>query len=372
MKKASLAALALTITLALCGCASILERSYSSSTDHVDYPVTEDSSVLRAESYQALLNSILYYVGEHSGGGTIRLYNYSGNVETDLDAACKEVMEQDPLGAYAVRSIRYESTRILTYYEVELHIAYRHTLGEVAAIQPVSGQSGVRQKLADLVDNRLSHTVMRTSYFTGDTSFVSSLFWLSFYSNPVVASDDPEITVSFYPEEGSQRILEVEALWPASDHTLDLHRQALEHAAILLTAEVPPAGDQYTVEELASLLHNALTYDPSGSHTALAALQGEPVNDLGTLLAMEYLCQLYGIEATPVFDTTGAQMWLIVSTPSGYRHLLPRDLRPAEDIDGEPVWELPLYTDEQLTDLGFTWPTQLHPTCVDYSGAVPE
>ena len=77
MKKAALTALLLAAACLLCGCTSMLERSYSTSADHVDYSVTEDSSILRAESYQALLNSILYYVSEHSGGGTIRLDNYT-------------------------------------------------------------------------------------------------------------------------------------------------------------------------------------------------------------------------------------------------------------------------------------------------------
>ena len=129
MKKVGVTAMLLAAALILCGCTSMLERNYSSSADHVDYSVPEDSSILRAESYQALLNSILYYVSEHSGGGTIRLYNYTGNVETDLAAACSEVMETDPLGAYAVSDIDYTSTRILTYYEIDVHISYLHTLG---------------------------------------------------------------------------------------------------------------------------------------------------------------------------------------------------------------------------------------------------
>ena len=146
-------------------------------------------------------------------------------------------------------------------------------------------------------------------------------------------------------------------------------------------------------------MRDTVSYDPSGSPTALSALTGEAANDLGLLLALEHLCQLQGLEISAVSDTSGTQMWLIVSTPSGYRHLLPRDLRPdpvqeepgqaeqpAEDPDpaaeGQPsqasepeeteLWQLPLYTDEELSALGFEWPRELHPACVDYSGARPE
>lgn len=374
MKKACTIVLLLTIALSLCGCTAMLERSYSSSADHVDYSVPEDSSILRAESYQALLNSILYYVNEHSGGGTIRLYNYTGNVTTDLATACNEIMEQDPLGAYAVSAIDYTSTRILTYYEVDVHISYRYTVGEVAAIKPVSGQAGIREQLSKLVSDQLTHTVLRTSYFDGDTQLINTLFWLTLYSDPVAAYGAPIINTAFYPKEGSQRILEIEARWASNNDILSRYRNSLDEAAALLTQDNPPGGENYTVSELAKLLRSSLNYDPNGSPIASDALKGDPVNDLGALLALEYLCQLHGIEVMPVFDAAEAQTWLIVATPSGYRHLLPRDLRPAapESDLTENAWTLPLYTDEELTALGFEWLTQLYPACVDYSGSMPE
>ena len=401
MKKVRIIAAALCCALLCSGC-TMLERSHSSSTAHVDYSVTEDSSILRAESYQALVNSLLYFVTEHVGSGTIRLYNYTGNVEADLQRACTEVQEADPLGAYAVSGITYENTRILTYYEVKFNISYRRSIAEVAEIRSVSGVNGVRQALKRMTDNRATYATLRTAYFNGDIKLVSDLFWLSFYSTPTAALEPPDLTVSFYPEEGTQRILEVTAVWPVSPAELAEYTQNLVQSANLLTESAPPANEQYTVDELATLLRQRINYDPSGSSTALSALQGEPVNDLGVLLAMEYLCQRFGTEVTVVADTSGAQMWLIVLTPSGHRHLLPRDLRPApaepatpdESVDSaeelpiapeeapeasidpkEPVpddWQLPLYTDEELAAMGFDWPRDLHPACVDYSGIVPE
>lgn len=376
MKK-RLSALVLCCLMLCSGCASMLERGYTSSSAHVDYSATDDSSVLRAESYQALVNSILYFVGEHVGGGIIRLYNYTGNAEADLARACAEVMEDDPLGAYAVRSIDYESTRILTYYEVKFRILYQRTAAEVAEIRTVSGQSGVRHELDRMISGRLSQVTLRTAYFTSDAELVGQLFWLSFYSTPTMTLAVPEFTAAFYPETGTQRILELKITWPLAAESLAEYSSALSASADALFAAAPSAGDRYTVQELAGLVRGSVAYDPSGSHSALSALNGEPVNDLGVLLALEFLCQQQGIEVSVVSDSAGAQMWLIVATPSGYRHLLPRDLRPAVqtetggDPDGE-AWTLPLYTDEELAALGFEWPRDLHPACVDYSGAISE
>lgn len=396
--------------LLLCsGCASMLERNYSSSAAHVDYSGTEDSSILRAESYQALVNSLLYFVGEHVGGGIIRLYNYTGNVEADLARACAEVTEEDPLGSFAVRSINYESTRILTYYEVKFRILYQRTAVEVAEIRAVSGATGIRQELKRITDNHLSHSTMRTAYFTGDSALVSHLFWLSFYSTPAAVLAAPEFTAVFYPEEGTQRILDLQIKWPLTAEQLAQYSDSLTEAANDLLADVPPSDTGYTVQDLARLVRDTVSYDPSGSPTALSALTGEPSNDLAVLLALEHLCQQQGLEVSVVADTSGAQMWLIVATPSGYRHLLPRDLRPdTEQPQPEPdepnpeqtepiepdqtepldpaqeepaeepqpeetdLWQLPLYTDEELAALGFEWPRELHPACVDYSGTRPE
>lgn len=399
--KIRILALILSCLLLCSGCTAMLDRSHSSTTTHVDYSVTDDSSILRAESYQALVNSILYFVGEHVGSGTVRLYNYTGNVTADLQRACAEVTEQDPLGSYAVRDITYESTRILTYYEVRFTITYRRSIAEVAEIRTVSGITGVRNELKRMTSTRSAYTTLRTAYFDGNAKLVSDLFWLSFYSTPTSALEPPSLTVSFYPEEGSQRILEVTAEWPVSAAELAEYTQKLVTAASLLTETSPPAGDTYTVEELAALLRQQISYDPSGSAAALAALSGEPVNDLGVLLALEYLCQQHGTEVSVAADTSGSQMWLIVLTPSGYRHLLPRDLRPGDPVPTEPEdpsaapvdpdqpepgqpesepaepaftepWQLPLYTDEELAALGFDWPRDLHPACVDYSGNMPE
>ena len=83
--------------------------------------------MLRAESYRGLVDAILYFVNEHARQGTIRLYNYTSDVEQDVDAACREVMEEDPLGAFAVADIHYTASRIVSYYEVAVSLSYSHT-----------------------------------------------------------------------------------------------------------------------------------------------------------------------------------------------------------------------------------------------------
>ena len=374
MKK-RLLALALCAAALLSGCSAMLERGHETITTHMDYAVTEDESVVRAETYQGLVNAILYFVEGHRMGGTIRLYNYIGDVEADLSNARDEVMHQDALGAFSVRSLAYDATRVLTYYEVELRIAYSRTAQEVDDLRDVTGLAGVRQELTRLVTGQEQGTAFRASYFSGDRELVEQLLDLACYSAPALYRhhDISARDIALYPETGIRRVVEVKLDWNRSGAAAENdYAQQLEAAAAALLEANPPAGESYTVEELAAIVRSAAgSWEEDGTRLALGVLSGEPASDFGLIMAMEYLCQQCSIEVEPVNGSAG--LWLIVSTPEGYRHLLPQGLYPVEE-EGEPEEEPAepeqlLYTDPELVELGRQWDETLHPVCGEYTGS---
>ena len=83
--------------LALTGCSSMLERSYSSQTPHIQFSdEAENADIFRAETYQGLVSALLYLVSQGEEAGTIRLYQYSsvtGTAAGDVDQACLEVTQ---------------------------------------------------------------------------------------------------------------------------------------------------------------------------------------------------------------------------------------------------------------------------------------
>ncbi len=374
MKK-RLLALALCGMLPLSGCAAMLERSHETITTHVDYAVTDDDSILRAESYQGLVSAMLYFVNEHRRGGTIRLYNYTGDVEADLANARDEVMFEDPLGAFSVYGFTYDFTRILTYYEVELRITYSRTAQQVSSLPEVTGLAGVRQELARMVREQKTSTVFLSSYFSGDGEMVRELLYLACMSAPELAAHHDwnywPVSVTLYPETGTRRIIEVGLPQLTADRieAEKQYAQELETAAAAILEANPPAGEAYTVEELAAIVRAAHGgYDPYGTDAALGALTGEPVEVRGAVLAMEYLCQQCGIE-TEFVSGTGVE-WLIVAAPGGWRHLMSAMLfGPEEGVEwkGIPAEPFRLFTDQELLELdgGYEWDMALYPACVD-------
>ena len=365
-------ALLLAAALSLSGCAAMLERSHVSSTAHVDYAVeADDESILRAETYQGLVNSLRYFIDEHRGGGVIRLYNYTGDVETDLAAARDEVL-QEPVGAFAVGTLSYDSTRILTYYEVKLTINYTRTAREVEAIPEVFGLSGVQQELSRLIAERQRSVVFMASYFSGDGGLVGKLFVEGIYNAPALfcypggPETDLDYEISLYPETGTRRIVEVTVSWRDSDRESAQRVEELEQTASALLEANPPAGEGYTVEELAAIVRSAHGgEDAQGSNLPLDVLSGKAASNSVLLLAMEYLCRQCGIEAVMVWGEGPQQNWLIVSTAGGFRHLLADCLYAR--LEGpeveEPENSFALYTDRELAGLGYEWSKALYPAC---------
>ncbi len=356
--KTRLLALCLACGVSLSGCSAMLDRSYVSSATHLDYSVAEDSSILRVETYQGLVNALLYFVNEHTSSGTIRLYNYTGDVESDLESACNEVMTEDPLGAFSVRTMKYDSTRILSYYEVEVNIVYSRSAQAVNSIQSVAGLSGLRGELTRAISAQQTQSLSRVSYFSGDTATVEALFWMAFYSSPHLAlNPPPQVTASLYPDSGPQRIVEVNLTWPDTQTDTTAYAKELETVVEQLLSDAPQTAR--TAQALTALVQQQVTPSSTGSLTALDALSGQAASDRGLLLGLEAVLQGADVEANMVLGSLrgSSTMWLIVSTEDGYRHLLAQSLYPDQPLG--------LYTDQQMTELGYTWTTSLYPACLE-------
>lgn len=382
VKKRALALLLCLALLPLSGCAAMLERSHVSSAAHADYTVVEDDSVLRAETYQGLVSALLYFIREHSEGGSVRLYNYAGDVEADLAAARAEVLEQDPIGAYAVASLTCGSTRILTYYEVEVAIDYARSAEEVAAVQPLPSVSALRQELERMTAQRQEAGTFLVSYFAGDEALVERLLRQSVFDAPELyafpAGADfgrAYSAVALYPEAGARRIVEVRVDWPTDREEARRQAEETQRAAAAFLAQRPPAGEDYGPAELAELLLAASSGEGPGTSVPREVLAGGTPDRVGFLLALEYLCRTCGMEAVAVLGR-GPQPelddWLIVSTPEGFRHLTLEPLAGGGQADGaaEPAGEgFRLYTDEELLARGYQWDAAAYPVC---AGAAPE
>ena len=77
----------------------------------------------------------------HNLGCKVNAYELEA-IQQMLDEACLEVVQEDPLGAYAVDFIKNDYTTIITTYEATITISYRRTREQINSLVNVTGTSG--------------------------------------------------------------------------------------------------------------------------------------------------------------------------------------------------------------------------------------
>lgn len=354
MKVRLLAAL-LVLCLPLSGCAALLDRPYAVVEPHAEHPVTgEDPSTLRAGNYSELVSAVLYLVSQCMEEGVIQLVDYEGDVGADLNAACLEVAVEDPLGAYAVEFIKNEYTRILSSYEAHITISFRRTPEQIRSLVNVTGATAIRREMGDALTNFAPELALRVGYFTGNERSIAELIRQAYYDTPAAALGMPEFTVTLYPDQGSQRVVEIVLTYPQEAEAL--RRKSAELLEAAGDALIPLSDQHFSQRRRAELLLELLPEvvrwnstpqeDGSPRNTAWDALVGEGADQEGLALAFRLLCTQLGLECTVTQGTrSGApHFWntLILNGEEWYADLTLEDYTQ-------------LRTGEELALLGYGW-----------------
>lgn len=337
--------LLLCCILLFTGCASMLERSYTGQTVHNRAPTTEgDSSILRAEDYRDLVSAVYYVVSQGLTTGTIRLYNYTRDVDSDLAAACLEVVQEDPLGAYAVDYIKYDYSHIVSYYEATVEVIYRRTQEQVGSIVSATGSSAIRAELREALAAFQPEAVLRISYFTEGTD-IGQLLREAYYDTPATAMGRPRAEINVYPDHGNQRIVEVLLTYPIDKEQAQERSEELqEQVQKLVSRHGLHPGEETTIPALAAMMRSRVVYDPEGGSTAYDALVGGAADSEGIALAVNLLCQSLELDAEVVEGT-------LEDAPRFWNRLrLEEGIRCLDAAEG-----IVLYTEEELVELGYHW-----------------
>lgn len=357
MKKHLLAG-ALALSLLLTGCSALLERDYSSVTPHNAVPATEgDPSILRADSYQELVNALIYFVNGGMEEGTVRLYTETENVEPYLSGACLEVVQEDPLGAYCVEFIKYTVDPVVAYSEAHVNITYRRTREQVASIVQATGVTAIRGELESALSSFAPERVLRISYFEEDEAFIRDLVRQAYYGVPACALGMPEVELSIYPASGRQRIVEILLDYPLERPELEERRDDLAWELELLTRDLTADGRTPQALSAARALLREGGYDPEGGSTPYDFFDAGSADSEGLSLAFAALCQELSLSCRVAQGTLDGEprFWNVVQTGEGWRHL---DLAAADQE------YISFHTDQEFLELGYLWEEGSLPACV--------
>lgn len=203
-------ALIAAVCLLLTGCASLLEREYSTVEPHVSkFWESEAAGTLRAESYQDIVNDLLILIGQHTETATLRLYNFEDDlsVSQTLERATNEVKQETAMGAYAVEFITFTSQPQRGYYEIPVQISYRRTAEQIQAVVNATSTEAVYSLLNTAVAEGRTELAVRIGYWREDdqTRVEEAVARLR---EELGLAQEPAWSVYYYPTQGEVGLVE--------------------------------------------------------------------------------------------------------------------------------------------------------------------
>ena len=319
---------ALTL-LTLSGCGSLFEDEYYYETPYTGDISPRSDRATEVRNYNMLKTALTNMIVNHMETGELRFSNYNGSPTEDLAAACFEIKSAHPLGAYAVESLSYDVSYVVSYYMANIYVGYKRTAEELASIVYSSDTEDFDRCVQEAADQFAPALVIRCYDAGVDETYVHELLKRHYYDDPVTAVVEPGAEVTSYPAEGANRIFDIRF-----QYLLSAQRQKpmslallgkLEAAANTMTETLQP---ELALECAAFLSESCARGNPEALYadTAYGALVNGNANSKGYALAYRALCAALGIECTVVEGFFGAMggephFWNIIGLNGEHYHV---------------------------------------------------
>lgn len=206
-KKLSALALLAALLVTCTGC-SLLEREWYEVTPHSSaFYEGEGRDVLRADTYQDLVNDILLLVGNHSEEGTIWLYYAQEGLDAGeaAEKACREVEEDTPMGAYAVSYIQYTvDDTARNYSEIAVTIGYQRTEQQIVDVSHATNVAALEDLLTEAAQSGRTELAVQFSSYEGTAQQVKQIV-----ERVQSAQNGSGWTVNYYPNATNIGVVEI-------------------------------------------------------------------------------------------------------------------------------------------------------------------
>jgi len=364
LKKLKTAAAVTLSGIMLTGCVNLLEDYKETITDHQSIPyVRPPIEQISVSDYDEFIAVILDHIMEYVTDIHMLYYHpEEAYIQADIQRARHEIIYEHPIGAYAVAEITANTTRIVTHYEIDIQIEYKRTREQLDSIVNVSTEQAIRMQLLRKMSEHAEEAVFRSRLQLNEET-IAELVRNTYYQNPRNVVMLPMITVETFPEEGSDRVYEIQFGYIESPGML-------QHFGTLLTLYVQQnaelADGETESEVILSLVNNLIestSFDEAAARTihahgvqnfaatAVGAfVRGTAVGE-GFAMAFKALADELGFDCRVVLgDFDGlVHAWNIISLYGDFYHI---DVAMCRVLGLETSF---LKTDADLEEMLYTW-----------------
>jgi len=210
-KAASVRVIKIAPLLILCfflltGCVNLLDGHMESITEHqITTPLRPPTEQITVSDYNEFVAAILRFIMEHETSSQFLFYHDGEDVQEEIEQARYEILNEHPIGAFAVAELTLNATRIVTHYEIDIEIEYKRTQEQLDSIVTVSSEQFMKTQLLNKMSEYGGEAIFRSALQVTEEN-ITELVREAYYENPHRIVMLPIVTIEIFPEEGIDRI----------------------------------------------------------------------------------------------------------------------------------------------------------------------
>ena len=338
----------LLLALLLSGCSSWMDGEYHSVKPHASDGNQLSDDVVTVTGYNDLRDALVDMVESGRQYSTIYISGFTlEEVDQYMNTAIMHVFQNSAIGAYAVDEITFESGTSGGVAAIAVDVSYIHSRQEILRIKPAQDVAAVKNFIASSLRNCESSVVIKVDEYIGFD--VEQYVKEYVNTNPHLCMELPQVSISVYPKQGRERVLEIFLTYQNSRTDLQVMQNIVTPifaAAELYVQSSDGAAQKY--EQLFSFLMERFDYKYETSITPVYSLLRYGVGD-SKAIAMVYsiMCQNTELDCQVVSGTKNgeAYYWNMIRFDDTDYHI---DLLASSET-GE---FLPMVPDEMT---GYVW-----------------
>ena len=335
--------LLLAVSLLCSGC-SLFRGSYVSVTPHQYTGADKESKSISAGNYEELCAALKSMIRDGLENFIIDVSAYKTTaLESDMGQAVSYVRQFDPIGAYAVETVRYAFGTSGMVPAVAVEIEYRHGASELRQLQSVRDMDTVEIRIGQALERCDTTLILLVNnYASLDLQQVTQDYA---EAHPDTVMEVPTLVVETYPSSGDVRVLAMRFNYQNSRD--DLRQMKQQVTPVFTSAALYVSGDD-AVERKFSQLYAFLRerfgeYQIKTSITPAYSLLRHGVGDsraFATVYAR--MCAEAGLGCQVITGTRDGEAWCwnLICCEGDYYHV---DL-----LDEEESGQFRMRTDDQM------------------------
>ncbi len=347
-RQVKIAVFTVLVSVVLSGCGLWMDGTRVSVTPHLQQNIQTKDELVSTSTYIDMRNTLKEKIGAGATNGIMAVPAINGETaKYYMDTCIQYLQRNDPVCAYAVEDISYDLTVNRDETVVAFQIGYYHPRAELLRIKQTNSVNEAASVIAAVLDNFETSVVMMVRRFE-PVDFVQLVQDYA-YNNPSVIMEIPEVRVGVYPEQGDERIVELQFTYQTSREVLRNMRERVEPvftSAELYVKGATQVSDIYS--QLYSFLMERYDYKIETSITPTYSLLLQGVGDSRSFANVyAAMCRNAELDCKVVSGTKNGEPWVwnLVRLRRVYYHV---DLLQCSQ-DGQFC----MFTDSEMA--GYVW-----------------